>query len=45
MVSYRIEQQGEFKGRYIFRFRPSAKHRSVSAEPGRWPGRYKWLVL
>ena len=45
VVSYRIEQQGEFKGRYIFRFRPSAKHRSVSAEPGRWPGRYKWLVL
>jgi hypothetical protein len=45
VLGYRVQHEGEFAGRYIFRFQPSTKHRGVVAEPGRWPGRYKWVVL
>jgi hypothetical protein len=45
VVGYRIQKDGEFKGRYIFRFKPSAQHRGVVAEPGPWIGRYKQVVL
>lgn len=44
IIGYRIQQGGEFKGRYVFRFRPTNGHLGVMAE-GRWSFRYKQMVL
>lgn len=44
ITSYRIEQQGGFKGRYVFRYRPSPEFVGVSADTEGWI-RYKKLVL
>lgn len=43
--NYRIEAQGEFKGRYVFTYRPSPKFVGISAGAGGWAWRYKKLVL
>jgi len=42
---YRIQQGGEFKGRYVFRFLPTDQHIGVMAESGHWSYRYKQMVL
>jgi hypothetical protein len=44
ITGYRIQHEGKFKGRFIFRFRPTNEDRGVMAEPDRW-FRYKQLVL
>ncbi len=42
---YRIQQGGEFEGRYVFRFLPTNQHLGVMADPALWSYRYKQLVL
>jgi hypothetical protein len=45
ITDYRIEIQGNFKGRYVFRYRPALRFVGVSAGSGGWTWRYKKLVL
>ncbi len=45
ILDYRIEHEGMYQGRYVFRFRPSSQHRGVLAEAGLWSYRYKQVVL
>ncbi len=44
ITGYRIQHDGEFEGRYVFRFRPTNQHIGVMAE-GSWSFRYKQMVL
>jgi hypothetical protein len=44
ITSYRIEQQGDFEGRYVFRYRPSPAFVGVSTGAEGWI-RHKKLVL
>jgi hypothetical protein len=44
ITGYRIEHQGEFRGRYVFTYRPSPKFRGVSACTDGWTFRFKKLV-
>lgn len=45
IVGYRIQADGKYAGRYIFRFHPTPEHIGIFAMPGRWLFRYKQLVL
>lgn len=45
ITGYRIHHEGEFKGRYVFRFLPTKEHIGVTADPGGWAYRYKQLVF
>ncbi len=45
IVSYRIEHEVEFKGRYVFKYLPSIDFVGVSAVTDGWTWRYKKLVL
>ena len=45
ITGYRIHHEGEFKGRYVFRFLPTKEHIGATADPGRWAYRYKQLVF
>jgi hypothetical protein len=36
IISYRFEQDGEFDGRIIFRFRASIAHKGVRTGPEKW---------
>jgi len=45
ITGYRIHHEGEFMGRYVFRFRPTNQHIGVMGDPGLWSYRYKQMVL
>jgi hypothetical protein len=45
ITGYHIQPEGEFKGRYIFTYRPALEFVGISAGTGRWTWRYKKLVL
>ena len=44
ILSYRVQQDGEFEGRLVFRFRPTAQCKGIMAGRGGW-GNEKKVVM